>query len=261
MASFSFKPLGDRDDPFRKNLGERYFNKGLATLGLMLWLLASGLTRFYGSHFEDIGGLLGLEWLSKLGRWIDQHNSMSQAIGGFFAGVYFVRAVINLLSARQRQQKGVIWHSMSRGGECFGTENSRRDLKLALIVGALLFFIAPFPGVLFLVSFALSRHLAAKAQQEIYNRYLDVMDAKIDSEHLERALRDGPAPQIRKVFTALFLSDSRESIAPMLLVSWLAGPLSRAAQAQCRKISGSPTLCRCPKQTCRAGDADSSQSG
>ena len=64
LGSLLYKPLAIASDPFfRKNMGERYFNGPSATLGMILWIAASGLTTMFSFGKRSWNGGLLSVWL------------------------------------------------------------------------------------------------------------------------------------------------------------------------------------------------------
>lgn len=192
IASILIKPLALATEPFfRKDFGERYLTCTSASISLLLWLFASKITSwFFGDLLEKEYQKAGFY---KTANWLHEHN-LSLWVAGFVVGTYSGLALINLARARSRRKTGKVWYSMSRGGSIFGSENKVRDIIIAIVVVVVLLAFAPPIAFLFFISRFASYYLAAKQQNNFYSRYLDAMDAKIESEFLQRALEKGEPP-------------------------------------------------------------------
>jgi len=192
FAALLLKPLSTATDPFfRKNLGERRFSWSSIYFGFFLWLLSSLVSNLVGPVGADLTGYVGLQ---RLAVWIRAHD-YSRSLGGIIGGVFFVLGCMNIAATRLRQQNGAVWHSMSRGESRFGREDYWRDIRISVLAAVCLFALATPVGLLFVLSRFLSYFLEAKEQQSVYARYLDAMDAKLEAQHLEIALRDGVPPK------------------------------------------------------------------
>jgi hypothetical protein len=130
----------------------------------------------------------------KLAQWCD-HYQVSGRFASVVAGAYGCMGMINYLRISNRQKKGREWHSMSRGERVFGSENNLRDIGIALFVFFIFALIAPAVAMLFLYSRMSSHYLIANAQKSFYNRYLDIIDAKIEGEFMQQCLEKGEPPR------------------------------------------------------------------
>jgi len=129
-----------------------------------------------------------------LARWLATHD-VSGWVGAAVVILFCFLAWLNINAVSGRQTSGQTWHSMSRGESLYGSENSTRDRAITVVTSLILFSVAPFVGLLFGLSRFFSRYLIVQEQKSVYARYLDAMDAKLEAEHLERALRDGVPPR------------------------------------------------------------------
>ena len=182
-----YKPLGTATEPFfRKNLGARYFTMTSAIFGVMLWMFAASLGKIFSSSAPE--SFSGVGALAKFGA--------PDFLGGIVAGVFFVLATVNIAASWVQQNEGINWHSLSRGQCLWGIESPWLDAGISIVAGALLLKFTPITGLLFVASRIISWSMVHKERRSIYARYLDVMDAKIEAEHLEVALRDGAPPKL-----------------------------------------------------------------
>ena len=184
---FILKPGAAATDPFfRKNLGERYFSPLLAMLSLavwsvLLWAAITLQTEYFGRSTKTV-----------------------QDTGIFILLAYAFLAWRNIRAARKRLMDGVRWHSRSYGESLFGSENPIRDFVIEVIVAFFLFIVSPIFGGYFIFSRYQSYLSKWLGIAQRYNRYLDAVDAKIESEFLEKALRDGfPASETAGIYEPL----------------------------------------------------------
>jgi hypothetical protein len=89
----------------------------------------------------------------------------------------------------------VRWHSRSRGESFFGSERPIRDFVIDYIVATLLCNVSIFYAGFFVFSRAQSYLARWLGWRQLYNRYLDIVDANIESEFMEVALKDGFPPR------------------------------------------------------------------
>jgi hypothetical protein len=186
LGPLLIKPLAMCTEPlFRKNFGERYFTAGIYTVSIVLWCVAQ---KFAG--FNPTGEpTMAQKWLGDSAVSISPEN-----IGRVFLVAYVILGMWNLSRARRRRGRGQVWYSMGRGESLFGRQDKTRDLLFAGLVIVFLALTAPALALLFFASQAASQYLAGKQQASFYNRYLDAMDAKIESEFLQQALDKGEPP-------------------------------------------------------------------
>jgi hypothetical protein len=185
------RPMAIATDPFfRKNLGCRYFTPMTAFMAGGLWFVASRLDQL----FDRLPSIAYESGNPHLAQWLVAHNCSSWA-GTVMLALYSFLAMLNLGAAVTRERKGISWHSMSRGESILGGEHPILSFILGFLLFSVLSAVSPFVGLFFGVSRVMSYQLARKQQQSIYARYLDAMDAKIEQEHLECALRDAPSPK------------------------------------------------------------------
>jgi hypothetical protein len=158
---------------------------------------------------SDCGWYKTAEFLGKL--------DLSGKLAWLFVFAYGFLAMKNFTARFKREARGIAWHSMSRGESLFGSENRWRDIGIT--VGAIMFLniFAPPIGFLFFVSRCAAGYLYKKQQASLYARYLDAMDAKIEGEYLEKALRDGdPATATMGIYGPLpkrFVGEHRANVA------------------------------------------------
>lgn len=130
----------------------------------------------------------------ELATWLaDKTHPIS--IGTLLAIAFWWYGSKNLEQARKRQAEGIPWYSMSRGESVFGTESVMLNGLISFLIGSILFALAPPFGLFFLVSRLAGYFLFVQEQQSHYARYLDDMDAKILSGHLESALNGEETPR------------------------------------------------------------------
>jgi hypothetical protein len=109
--------------------------------------------------------------------------------------IYFYVSAVRLGTILERRKNGEIWHSLSWGESVFGSENFRRDLIIAALIGILLTLLNVPIGLFFFASQFASYSLRRKHDAMLYRRYLDQMDAKIEHESLKPALEKGRPPK------------------------------------------------------------------
>ncbi|HZQ48499.1 MAG TPA: hypothetical protein VFC07_15895 [Verrucomicrobiae bacterium] len=218
IATFVCSAAATATDPFfRKNMGERYFTPGRAFVSAVGWWTVLILTF---AHFAILYGntpptfkLLGTIALP-------------------FA--YLVMAVIQLRLIRRRQQNGEIWHSRSKGESIFGWENPIRDAVIEVVVFILLCFVSYIPAAFFAFSRLLGYAGDALALAMLYNRYLDIQDARIEADFMETALRDGfPPSRTAGLFRPLprsFKGERRSNIARVVAGGPFAQPVAASAK-------------------------------
>ncbi len=233
-----FKPLATATEPFfRKNLGERYFTVTSAMFGTILWFIAANLSKLVAMSAPQ-------PYRHGAGRVTESLVEFNA--GDFLAmamcGAFFGFASANIGLAWQRQKKGIVWHSLSRGQSLWGIESAWLDFGISVVAAFVLLKFALFTGLLFVASRLASRYLGHKEQQSIYARYLDAMDAKVEAEHLEVALRDGVAPTITEgIYGPLaerFKGQHRANIARIAAC----GPIIAGATAQAQVASAQPVV-------------------
>lgn len=177
LMFFIFSAAATATDPFfRKNMGERYFTPIRMVISLAGW----GTMLFAGVLYNSF--LFG-----------------SPAIG-FLVGVaicfaYLMMAMRNITAIQKRQATGELWHSKCRGESLFGEENAIRDFTIEIIVLVLLVLISIPHAAFFLLSRLMAYMAEAAALNALYNRYLDIQDAKIEADFLETTLREGFPPR------------------------------------------------------------------
>jgi hypothetical protein len=224
LSAILFKPAAVATEPFfRKNMGERYFTYTNAVLASLIWLGLMALSKLF-----SFAGELDFE--------PGRTASHAEVIGGLFQAVFLVLAGANLAAARQRQKKGIRWHSMCRGESLFGSEGPIRDWIITVVVVVVLFkFHAALFAAFFLLSRIFSEYLEQQRQRSRYNRYLDIMDAQIESEHLQQTLAKGPAPMVTDgIYCPLpgsFQGEHREKVARVVAGTFSAPDVAAAPAA------------------------------
>jgi len=217
LATIFMKPLATASDPFfRINMGERYFTHISHGLGTILWGVATWLTYLSEDKMASIAREFHFDSLASLLQEGAQiHVPFWTAVGMMV--LFFIVGSFSVGANYYRQVKGVTWHSMSRGISIWGSEDKVRDTIILIFLSAALLIIAPAVGALFLISRLFSLLLIAQEQARIYARYLDAIDAAIESDLLEAALRDGAPPSINNgIYCPLprrFKSPHRDKVA------------------------------------------------
>ncbi len=204
LASILFKPAAIATEPFfRKNMGERYFTFANGVLALMIWGGVGVLNKLFAGAGE-----------------FDARTAVAytETMGGLIEVAFLILAGANVSAARERQKKGIRWHSMSRGESWFGSENPARDwIITALVVFGLYELHAALFAAFFLISRIFSDYLEQQRQQSLYNRYLDIMDGQVEAEYLQRTMAKGPAPMVTDgIYCPLprhFKGEHREKVA------------------------------------------------
>ncbi len=164
------------DPLFRTNLGERYLNP-LSMMGVgLLWLIALALSWPFGLSITGMvitrGNITSTHWVSML---------VILAYGGTL--IHLINK--DLKAAVRRHAEGCPKHSYSYGEARLSTEEEYL-VKIGLFA-VFLFFAAPLAFV-FLASIGAS-YMQGKLQAAVlYGRYLDAIDAMIETEQLETAL-------------------------------------------------------------------------
>jgi hypothetical protein len=177
IATLLLRGLAVFSNPlFRKNLGERYLNP-FALLGVGgLWLLALILSWPFGMSITALiitrGSVSGTHWVSML---------TVLAYAG--AWIHFIRA--DLQAAIQRHTEGRPTHSYS-----FGEARLSKEEDLLAKFGLFgLFLLAAAPLAFAYIASLGASYMQGKFQEaELYGRYLDAVDAMIETEQLESAL-------------------------------------------------------------------------
>ena len=183
IAFFIFSAAATATDPFfRKNMGERYFTSPRAVVSLIGWLVMFFVAKTSNNIGMDLYGN------------ITPPNHLVKAVGIVILLAYGVMAGYNLYTTYQRRRTGLYWHSKSRGESVFGYESKIRDLLVEVLVFVGLMYVSKIYGAFFLLSRLMGYAAEAAGNAAFYNRYLDIMDAKIEAENMEAALRDGLVP-------------------------------------------------------------------
>ncbi|MDR3459676.1 MAG: hypothetical protein P4N60_19780 [Verrucomicrobiae bacterium] len=187
LASILIRPLAFCTEVmFRRNFGERYFSLVTVTYSFFLWCIPAG--------FINVGAGEGMQWtfLYRYGwphvaQWLTHHTS-PKAVMFAISTVFFYSATKNYSQIWMRQQKGIIWYSMSRGESIFGTESVMVKGFYSGLICVALFIVSPALGLFFFLSRVAGFYLWRKEQESIYNRYLDEQDARIMAGNIEPAM-------------------------------------------------------------------------
>ncbi len=195
FASLLIKPLALATEPFfRKNFGERYFTGMGCFISIALWNLVQNESNaahsFSGSPLEQL--LLNAH-LESTAHWFQAHNIPGR-VAYLVSFAYGFLAWQNYARIKIRHQKGQHWYTMSRGESIFGSENKTRDIIIAFVALDVLGSVCPALGLFFFLSQCASYYLAAKAESSFYSRYLDIQDAKLENEFMQRCLDRGEPP-------------------------------------------------------------------
>ena len=232
LGAILFKPAAVATEPFfRKNMGERYFTYTNAVVAGMIWWGVGVLNKLFAGTWR-------FESESTVGH--------AEAVGGFIDVVFLILAAANISAARQRQKKGIRWHSMGRGESLFGSESPIRDWIITVLVAVVLYKLhAGIFAAFFLLSRVFSEYLEQQRQQALYNRYLDIMDAQIESEYLQQTLAKGPAPMLTDgIYHPLpghFKGEHREKVARVVAGTFTApdvagGPAKSATESKAAEM-------------------------
>jgi hypothetical protein len=163
---------------FRKNLGERYFTAFRVLISSLGWY---ALIVVSASYSQNRYGKVSVILVS---------------LGIVILLAYLFLSYLNFRAIRRRKVTGEIWHSRSTGESLFGSENAKRDLLIEAVVFTLLLFVSVFHAGFFCLSRLMCYAAQAAAWAALYNRYLDIQDAKIESAFMETALREGFPPRL-----------------------------------------------------------------
>jgi len=126
--------------------------------------------------------------------WLQGHN-LAGIVAWVVSFAYGFLAMLNYGRIQSRRQTGKTWYSMSRGESIFGSENKTRDILIGIFAVVFLGIVSPVLGFFFFASQFASYYLAAKTQNSFYNRYLDIQDAKIENQFMQRCLDRGEPPR------------------------------------------------------------------
>lgn len=213
--------LATASDPFfRKDMGERYFNAGSVTNGILLWMLgaiiSTALSLLYPPAFRV---------LLILGTWI---TGITMVVFHFRFGRE------SILKMAQYRNEGLAYHTRSRGTLRWGDKTG--FVYIGMIVVLLIF--NPCTAIFFIASATISSKLAAEQDAAIYSRYLDALDAQVEKEFLENAIL-GKCPteitQLSRPLPATMTRELRENIAAAAVgkpVKIVAKGQNRAASVQ-----------------------------
>jgi len=181
LVAFVFCAAATATDPFfRKNLGERYFSPLRRFLSAIAWLALIYASRSYSAYLTE-------------------YYHFRPSIRGTVVGVaifvaYVVMARRNIKAMNRRRATGDLWHSRSKGESLFGSENVGRDLIIAIVISIALGWFSIFHSFFFILSRLMGYAADEMSQAALYNRYLDIVDGKIEAKFMETALREGFPP-------------------------------------------------------------------
>ena len=182
---FFFAAATTATDPFfRKNMGERYLSLVRIVISATGWSVM-----VYLSYAFLMGTTRKTPWFTLI-------------TGIIIVVAYLVFSGIQYCVVIRKRHSGAYWHSKSRGESIFGSENAGRDALIELAATVALFFASPLYSVFFFISRALGYISDAAARKMLYNKYLDIQDAKIEAQFMEVALREGLAPGLTAGFCA-----------------------------------------------------------
>jgi len=220
----------------RKDLGERYFTVIQAVLGLLLIMLATGATvDFLRAPQSRILNYTSNPYINNYYR-NNYYNAYPQYspygpppeapsstgridfalfVGGFWEISFALLAAKHfLITLRQRQKNGVLWHSRSDGTPRFKFLGE----VILLVLLAIFTYWTRLYGICALLSLSLfiTFMADAHARKELYNRVLDVIDGQIESEWLgnaiERKLNPGQAHGLNAALPARVSNQYRRSV-------------------------------------------------
>jgi len=180
------RALSTASEPLlRRGLGERYFNPGARDGATMIWVLATIASGYVAA--SGAGTIAGwLFWhahLSAVSRFFDLWYF--PALSGFaFIFYYYRLCKDNADYLRQFRDKGIPYHSMSRGEARWNAETIKP--LLAILAGLLLFNIFVF--IALVIAKAMAMKIANEQQEVIRSRYLDSIDEKLENECMKEAL-------------------------------------------------------------------------
>lgn len=240
IAMLFHRPLATASDPlFRTELGERYFTGKSLVVGVSLYIAAT-VASVAVTHSETTGRP-GSFW--ELIPWwgsILTKLHIPAIVGVLFTLDFFFLGWRNLQLTAERQARGAVWHSFSRGKSLYGTEDPMRDLVITVIITVVMLLLCPLVGLLFLASRILSCQLLAREQARVYATYLDIMDAKIANDNLQTAVDRGTPPTqnagLYGPLPSCFQGEHRKSIARLGTL-----PDRRAYAAMTEETSPNPS--------------------
>jgi hypothetical protein len=180
-------------------------------------------------------GLSLLGWiaigLAAIYYYEDQHGRRSvfvTVVGIILAVAYLVLGSLNRRAVNRWRATGERWHSKSKGQSLFGKENRIRDFGIEVVIFTGLCFVSIFYAGFFLLSRLMSYLADATAIAALYNRYLDIIDAQIESQFMETALREGfPPDTTGGIYTPLpgaFKGERRANVARIIAGGPIANP-------------------------------------
>ena len=176
---FVMSALSVATDPFfRKNMGERYFNPFKALVGLAGWMVA--------------GWSASVSYDVLQGKRVYHQPDLTLSIS--VCCCYLVLSVAEIWRIRTRSKRGEIWHSQSKGESIFGIESFRRDILINITLCVAMWNFSKVLMGYFAVSRLLGYAADAATRASLYNKYLDILDAKIESRFMSEALDGGFPP-------------------------------------------------------------------
>ena len=228
---------------FQRGLGERYFTSESRDGATMIWLLAtiaSGYVAASGSG-TIAGWLFAQIHLSALARFFDLWYF--PALSGFVFIFYYISLCKdNADYLRQFREKGIPYHSMSRGEARWNKETIKP--LLAIVAGLFLFNIFVFIVLVFAHGMAMK--IANEQQEVIRSRYLDAIDQKLEDQYMKEALlgraKAGHTYLARPLSEKEYTPEVREQVAE----AWVGGNVAVVAKPRRSAQPATPNVARPP---------------
>lgn len=215
------KALSTASEPFfRKNMGERHFGANELAGGFGLWGAATLLSAMFGMAFLRFGGGLAF------------------CVGGAVTAAFLILGSIDSAYALQCRMTGKTYHSRSPGVSRWGDKGG--DWVITIVASIALLITSPVVGVCFIASRVMSANRIAQQQAALWERYLDALDQKIESELLQEAILGKQPPEITYLYKPLspgLKPELRENIAaaavgkPVKIVAQPPQPTTAATSA------------------------------
>jgi hypothetical protein len=220
---------------FRKDLGERYFTAAHAFIGVLL-LAAVSLVTASAGPWRPLGSLVmdGTSGVSSSsGAWSGgpartggaAWSNTTLIIGGLWALALIAAAAHHGLQVRRRYKVGRRWHSYCPGVPRAAWYGPFMEGLLAVLAAAAFAWFGQygFAG-LAAVSAVLARASDHAAQREFYRRMLDAIDAQIEGQNLQKAIRAYAGPAQTEGFAVAFPARARGVFGQLLAEAQTSSP-------------------------------------
>lgn len=211
----------------RRGLGERYFTPEARDGATMIWVLATIVSGYVAA--SGAGTIAGwLFWhihLFAFARFFDLWYF--PAFSGFAFIFYYLRLCQdNADYLRQFRDKGIPYHSMSRGEPRWNNET----IKALIAIFAGLFLLNIFVCIALVFAYAMAVKIANEQQAVIHSRYLDAIDQKLEDQHMKDALlghaKASQTYLARPLSEKQYTPEIREKVAE----AWVAGNVAVVAK-------------------------------